>query len=114
MPPRRRSASRPGDDDIDDSHAIASRPHVDDRPRRPLIPPHPPAPRVREGPRVARSSSPAWDLTHVRVTRDAKERFELWRISLSRDGRVLPHWEAFDALLDEAEVDGADLTAPSR
>jgi len=60
--------------------------------------------RAREGPAPARPSSPAWDTTSVRVSRTGKVRFDRFRLSMSRDGRVLPHWEAFERLLDAAGV----------
>lgn len=62
-----------------------------------------PVPRVREGPLVGRPSSPAWDSTVVRVSRAGKERFELLRARLSSDGRIRPHWEVFDLVLEVAE-----------
>ena len=63
----------------------------------------PSVPRVREGPDVDRPSSPAWDLTAIRVRREDKARFDLLRVSRSWDGRVRPHWEVFAELLDSAE-----------
>lgn len=60
--------------------------------------------RAREGPSFARPASPAWDTTSVRVSRVAKERFDRFRVAVSRGGRVIPHWEAFERLLDEAGV----------
>lgn len=63
----------------------------------------PPFPRVREGPHVVRASSPAWDLTVLRVRRSDKVRFDLLRARRSSDGRIRPHWEVFADLLDERE-----------
>lgn len=59
--------------------------------------------RVREGGGTGRPSSPAWDLTVLRVRRADKARFDLLRVSRSWDGRVRPHWEVFAEMLDEAE-----------
>lgn len=64
--------------------------------------PDPSAYRSREGPTFARPSSPAWDVTSVRVRREEKDRFDRFRLAASQRGRVLPHWEAFALLMDEA------------
>lgn len=69
----------------------------------PDAPSRPSAPRAREGPDVSRPSSPAWDLTAIKVRREDKARFDLLRVSRSWDGRVRPHWEVFAEMLDEAE-----------
>ncbi|HLE97067.1 MAG TPA: hypothetical protein VI997_06825 [Candidatus Thermoplasmatota archaeon] len=39
------------------------------------------------------------------ASEERTDRSELWRIALSREGRVVPHWEALDALLDVVGVD---------
>ena len=60
-------------------------------------------PRVREGPSTERPSSPSWDLTNVRIRREGKARFDAFRFRVSSEDRILPHWEAFERLLDVAE-----------
>ena len=61
-------------------------------------------PRVREGPSTERPSSPSWDLTNVRIRREGKARFDAFRFRVSSEDRILPHWEAFERLLDAAGV----------
>lgn len=62
-----------------------------------------PDPYVRQGGEVRRGTSPPWDLTSLRVRRRAARRFEKWRSLLALGERVPPHWQAFEAFLDELE-----------
>lgn len=51
--------------------------------------------RHRQGPEVDRSSSPAWDMTGLRVRRVDKARFVRFVSLLATADRTPPHWEAF-------------------
>lgn len=60
-------------------------------------------PLVRQGGELVRATSPAWELTTLRIRRVAMRRFERFRALLALNERVPPHWQAFEALLDELE-----------
>lgn len=60
-------------------------------------------PYVRQGGVLTRTTSPAWDLTTLRIRRVAGVRFEAHRGILALNGRVPPHWQAFELVLDAAE-----------
>lgn len=60
------------------------------------------APYLRQGGDRVRGTSPAWDLTSYRVRRTSMARAERYRSLLSLNGRVPPHWQVFDLLLDAA------------
>lgn len=62
-----------------------------------------PHPYVRQGGLFSRATSPAWDLTSLRIRRVAGARFEAHRGILALNGRVPPHGQAFEVVLDAAE-----------